>query len=325
MRTLRTLRTQRMANTADRPVSMFTQPIAARLPRLRARPNLNIHLPPLPRRGRESLITASAWLLLVIFLIGAILPFYWMIVTSVKPNAELFSRQSQLWVQQPTRQHYIDLLNQTLFGNWFINSVIVSAATTFISLALGSLAAYGVVRGASGFTTNIARIVLLVYLIPRAVLFIPLYEELNSLGMLDTLQGLVVAYLSFTLPFCLWLLIGYFKAIPRELDEAALVDGATPLGAWWRVILPIARPGLVAASIFAFSMSWNEFMYPLIFIQSSAQQPITSGIAALQQGDVFAWGQLMAAGTLAAIPIVIVYSFIQRHIVTGLTMGAVKG
>lgn len=279
----------------------------------------------LTRRGRERLMTVGAWLLLAVFLFGALLPFYWMMVTSVKPNDELFSQQSPVWVQHATWQHYTDLLSQTLFGSWFINSVIISAATTFISLALGSLAAYGVVRGTSGVTTTIARVVLLVYLIPRAVLFIPLYEVLNSLGLLDTLAGLVIAYLSFTLPFCLWLLIGYFKAIPRELDEAALVDGASPLGAWWRIILPIARPGLVAASIFAFSMSWNEFMYPLVFIQSSSQQPITAGIAALQQGDVFAWGQLMAAGTLAAIPIVIVYSIIQRHIVTGLTMGAVKG
>ena len=305
-----------------RPSDVSAGAVATRMPRPHARPGVNFNL---TRRGRERLVTASAWLLIAVFLFGALLPFYWMMVTSVKPNDELFSQQSPVWVQHATWQHYTDLLSQTLFGSWFINSVIVSAGTTFISLVLGSLAAYGVVRGTSGVTTSIARVVLLVYLIPRAVLFIPLYEVLNGLGLLDTLTGLVVAYLSFTLPFCLWLLIGYFKAIPRELDEAALVDGASPFGVWWRIILPIARPGLVAASIFAFSMAWNEFMYPLVFIQSSSQQPITAGIAALQEGDVFAWGELMAAGTLAAIPIVIVYSLIQRHIVTGLTMGAVKG
>lgn len=312
----------RMPNEDVRSSDVSAGVVATRSPRAQAQSGLNFNW---TRRTRERLATAGAWLLLAVFLFGALLPFYWMMVTSIKPNDELFSQQSPLSVQHATWQHYTDLLSQTLFGSWFINSVIVSGGTTLISLVLGSLAAYGIVRGTSGVTANIARIVLLVYLIPRAVLFIPLYEVLNGLGLLDTLAGLVIAYLSFTLPFCLWLLIGYFKAIPRELDEAALVDGASPLGAWWRIILPVARPGLVAASIFAFSMAWNEFMYPLVFIQSSSQQPLTAGIAALQQGDVFAWGQLMAAGTLAAVPIVIVYSLIQRHIVTGLTMGAVKG
>jgi ABC-type glycerol-3-phosphate transport system permease component len=248
-----------------------------------------------------------------------------MIVTSVKPNDEIFSMQAPLVVQHATIQHYTDLLSQTLFGNWFLNSVIVSVVTTLIGLLLGSLAAYGVARTPSSVTSSLARVVLLVYLIPRAVLFIPLYQVLNALGLLDNLLGLIIAYLSFTLPFCIWLLIGYFKAIPKELDEAALIDGATPLGVLWRVIIPIGRPALVVVSIFAFSMSWNEFMYPLVFIQSSSQQPITAGIAGLQQGDVFSWGQLMAAGTLAAIPIVIIYSLIQKHIANGLTAGAVKG
>ena len=266
-----------------------------------------------------------AWGILALFLVGTLLPFYWMMITSVKSDQELFSRASPLFVQSITWQHYSDLLSRTLFAAWFVNSVVVAVATTVLGLILGSLAAYGITRTQSVTGSTIARIILLVYLIPRTVLFIPLYQVLSAMGLLDSLVGLILAYLTFTLPFCMWLLIGYFKSVPMELDEAALIDGASPFGTLWRVILPIARPGLVAAAIFAFSMSWNEFMYPLAFIQSSSQQTLTVGIAALQQGDVFSWGQLMAAGTLAAVPIVIIYSLIQKHIVSGLTAGAVKG
>lgn len=282
-----------------------------------------------PKKSRKKLselsFTIVAWGLLILLLIGTIVPFYWMIVTSFKPQKELFSLSSPLLVLEPTWAHYGQLLQETLFGDWFFNSVFVSVVTTLISLILGSLAAYGVARIPSGVASSLARIILLVYLIPRAVLFIPLYQVLNFVGLLDSSFGLILAYLTFTLPFCIWLLIGYFKAIPKELDEAAMIDGASPLLALWRIIIPVARPGLVAASIFAFSMAWNEFMYPLAFIQSSIQQPLTVGVASLQQGDVFSWGQLMAAGTLAAIPLVIVYTLLQRHIVGGLVSGAVKG
>jgi multiple sugar transport system permease protein len=273
----------------------------------------------------ESRSAIIAWSVLVIFLVGTLLPFYWMIVTSVKPTTELFSRDSPLGVANPTSDHYVGLFQQTLFVNWFSNSVIISGSATLISLVLGSLAAYGVARSQSRVAPTIARIVLMVYLIPRAVLFIPLYEVLNSIGLYDTLPGLLLSYLTFSLPFVVWLLIGYFQGVPRELDEAALIDGATSVGALWRVVIPVVGPALVAASIFAFSMSWNEFMYPLALIQSGTKEPFTVGIAALQQGDVFSWGQLMAAGTVAAVPILIAYSLIQRYIVSGLTAGAVKG
>jgi ABC-type glycerol-3-phosphate transport system permease component len=268
---------------------------------------------------------AAAWVILAIFLFTTLLPFYWMVTTSIKPTAELFAKGSPFLVANATLDHYSYLFKNTQFTAWFSNSVVVSLSTTLISLILGSLAAYGVTRSQSKMASAVARIILIIYLIPRIVLFIPLYEVLNKIHLLDSLFGLILAYLTFSLPYITWILIGYFKSVPKELDEAALIDGSTALGALWRVIVPIVGPGMVASSIFTFTMSWNEFMYPLTFIQTGLKQPFTVGIAALQQGDVFSWGPLMAAGFMAAVPTLIAYSIIQRYIVRGLTAGAVKG
>ena len=267
--------------------------------------------------GRNTLLAA--------FVVAAVAPFYWMVLTSLKPVQELYAGRNPLWVESPTWRHYTELLRTYLFPRWFANSVVVAVASTAISLALGVLAAYGVTRTASGAVRQLTRVVLVTYLVPRAMLMIPLYQLLASLRLLNSQVGLIVAYLTFTVPFSVWLLIGFFQGIPRELDEAALIDGCSRLGALCRVVLPLARPGLVAATVYTFSLAWNELLYPLVIIQSEAQKPLTVGIAALQQGDVFAWGPLMAAGTLAAVPIVAFYALIYRQVVGGVMAGAVKG
>lgn len=267
----------------------------------------------------------ARYTLLAAFATAAVAPFYWMVITSVKPVQELYAGKMPLWVEAPTWKHYAELLETYMFPRWFWNTIVVAVVSTAVSLVLGSLAAYGVTRTGTALVRQLTRVVLVTYLVPRAMLMIPLYQLLAALRLLDSQAGLVLAYLTFTVPFSVWLLIGFFQGIPRELDEAALIDGCSRMQALVRVVLPLARPGLVAVTVYTFSLAWNEFLYPLVIIQSDAQKPLTVGIAALQQGDVFAWGPLMAAGTLAAIPIVTFYALIHRQIVAGVTAGAVKG
>lgn len=259
------------------------------------------------------------------FVISALLPFYWMIVTSLKSTGELFSLGFPLWVFNPTWKNYVDLFKVTPFGYWFLNSTLVSIASTIIALVFGSIAAYGLSRMPSKLSIAIVQTTLLTYLIPRAVFVVPLYTLLHSLHLLDTLIGLTLTYLSFTLPFTVWLLISFFQTIPKELDEAALIDGCGRISTLIRIILPLAAPGIVATGIYSFSTAWNEFMYPLALMQTQTKNVITVGIASLRQADVFAWGQIMAAGTIGAIPIMFFYAFIYRRIVGGLVAGSIKG
>ncbi|MEM2385398.1 MAG: carbohydrate ABC transporter permease [Candidatus Bathyarchaeia archaeon] len=265
-------------------------------------------------------------IIVLTFILNAIIPFYWMFITSLKSNKELFSiHLNPLWVTTPTLKHYKDLFTLTHFKYWFINSAEVGFAATIIAIILGSLAAYGISRIPSRIGVFSAQIMILTYLLPRTVFVIPLYNLLATLRILDTKFGLILAYLSFTLPFTTWLLIGFFQAIPKELDEAAMIDGCSRIGAMVRVILPLMRPGIVATGIYSFSTAWNEFMYPLALIQTQTKTTLTVGIAYLQQGDVFAWGQIMAAGTVTSVPIVFFYALIYSHVIRGLVAGGIKG
>lgn len=264
-------------------------------------------------------------LVLGALVVGALLPFYWMGATSFKGNQELYSLASPLIVQRSTMSNYAGLLGTTPFWAWFVNSIVTSGASTLIALVFGALAAYGVSRFHSRAAQLAARLSLTAYLVPRSLFVIPLFEIMIRLHLLNTLTGLVIAYLTFTLPFCIWYLTGFFQAIPNALDEAALADGASYLQVLTKVVLPLARPGLVAATIFSFTTAWNEFMYPLVLTQIATKQTLTAGLASLQQGDVFVWGQIMAAGVLASIPIIIFYGLIFREVTGGLSAGAVKG
>lgn len=270
-------------------------------------------------------LDGMSMLIIALFILSALLPFYWMVITSLKTTRELFSMESPLWVNNPTLQNYPNLLSLTPFGSWFLNSLIVSIGSTLIALVCGALAAYGISRMPSKSAIRITQITLLTYLVPRVVFVIPLYGLLNAFHLLDTLTGLTLSYISFTLPFTIWLLLGFFQGIPKELDEAAMIDGCSRVKALVRVILPLATPGLISAGIYSFSEAWNELMYPLALIQTQSKATLTVGISSLKQADIFAWGQIMAAGTLGSLPVLVLYMFIYKRIIGGLLAGSVKG
>jgi ABC-type glycerol-3-phosphate transport system permease component len=275
-----------------------------------------------PKQGMWKLI---AILVVFVFLLSALIPTCWMVLSSFKTKHELFTSENPLWLADPTLEEYRSLLELTSFPKWFLNTLIVSFGATLISIVFGSMAAYGMSRTPSRITIRIAQATLLTYLIPRAMFAIPFYILLNSIGLLNTLVGVIMSYLTFTLPFTIWLLLGFFEGIPKDLDDSALVDGCTRMGILIRIVLPLAGPGLVATAIYCLAEAWNEFLYPLALLQTQENTVLTVGIASLRQGDVFAWGQIMGAGVLATIPILLFFMQIYRKVVGGLATGAVKG
>ena len=266
-------------------------------------------------------------LLLLPFLIFALFPFYHMTLTSLKTDAELYDRNSvPLLIRQGvTLEHYKKLLGETAFLTWTKNSLMITAIATSVSVVIGTIAAYALARlrffGVASFGTGI----FVTYLVPTSLLFLPLAQVVNWVGLGDSKWSLVVTYPTFLVPFCTWLLMGYFRTVPKEVEECAMVDGATRLQALWRIVLPMAIPGIVCAVLFAFTFSWNEFIYALTFISSSDQVTASVGVTQeLIRGDIYFWGGLMAGAMLASVPIVILYVFFLDYYVSGLTAGAVK-
>jgi len=266
-------------------------------------------------------------LALVPFLVFALFPFYHMALTSLKQDRELYDRQAVplLIRQTPTLEHYTKLLWDTPFFTWMKNSLLVTLLSTTVSLVIGTLAAYALARlkffAVSSFGTGI----FVTYLVPTSLLFLPLAQVVNWLGLGDSKWALVVTYPTFLVPFCTWLLMGYFRTVPKEVEECALVDGATRVQALLRIVLPIAVPGLVCAALFAFTLSWNEFIYALTFTSSSEEITASVGITSeLIRGDIYFWGSLMAGAVLGSVPIVILYVFFLDYYVSGLTAGALK-
>jgi multiple sugar transport system permease protein len=263
---------------------------------------------------------------LTIFVIGTLFPFYWMLITSIKPNRELYSAKIMpLIVYQPTLKHYYDLFADTNFLLWTYNTMLVAVVTTVVSLVLGAMVAYPLARlnfpGAAVVAIGIAA----TYLVPQPLLFIPMADIINRLELGNTLRAVMLTYPTLLIPFCAWLLMGYFKSVPRELEEAARIDGASRFQAMWRVVLPLTTPGLLSAGIFAFTLAQNEFLYALIFLAKSDVRTVPVGaITELIRGDVFYWGQLMAAALLGSIPVAVIYSFFVDYYVAGLTAGSVK-
>ena len=265
--------------------------------------------------------------LLVPFLIFAVFPFYHMALTSLKTDRELYDRQAvPLLIRQGvTLEHYTKLLWESEFLTWTKNSLLVTLLATVVSLVIGTVAAYALARlkffAVGSFGTGI----FVTYLVPTSLLFLPLAQVVNWLGLADSKWALVVTYPTFLVPFCTWLLMGYFRTVPKEVEECAMVDGATRIQALTRIVLPIAIPGLVCAALFAFTLSWNEFIYALTFTSSSDQITASVGVTSeLIRGDIYYWGQLMAGAVLGSVPIVILYVFFLDYYVSGLTAGAVK-
>ena len=278
------------------------------------------YLTSLPRR------VVTVYLPLAVFLFVLLFPFYWMTMTAFKSNAELYDYEhfSPFWVSHPTLANIKKLLFDTSYPAWLWNTVLVSVAATFLSIFASVFAAYAIERLRYTGSRYVGMAIFLAYLVPPSILFIPLAAMVFGVGLYDTRLALILTYPSFLIPFCTWLLMGYFKSIPFELEECALIDGASRLQILFKIILPLSVPGLISAGIFAFTLSWNEFIYALTFISSSEVKTVPVGIITeLVEGDVYHWGSLMAGALLGSLPVAILYSFFVEHYVAGMT-GAVK-
>jgi len=266
------------------------------------------------------------YLPLIFFVFAMVFPFFWMFITSLKPNAELYNpRLSPFLVRDPTLKHWDALLSNTLFIQWALNTLWVAIASTTISLFAGVLAGYSLSRFVFPGSTIFSISIFVTYLVPPTLLFIPLTGVVSWMGLQDTTWSLIFTYPTFLVPFCTWLLMGYFQTIPKELEECARIDGASRIQAMVWIILPLAVPGILSAGIFAFTLSWNEFLYALVFIHSPENKTVPVGVTSeLIKGDVFFWGSLMAGALLGSVPVAVVYSFFVEYYVSGIT-GAVKG
>ena len=278
------------------------------------------YLQSLPRR------LVTLYLPLGIIVIVLLFPFYWMAITAIKPNGELldYKNNNPFWVKSPTLDNINKLLFQTDYPQWLLTTMTVATVATALSLFASVLAAYAIQRLKFKGSNYVGLAIYLAYLVPPSILFIPLATLIFQFGLYDSQLALILTYPTFLIPFCTWLLIGYFKSIPYELEECAMIDGATRLQTLWKITLPLALPGLISAGIFSFTLSWNEFIYALAFIQSGANKTVPVAILTeLVTGDVYQWGALMAGSLLGSLPVAIFYSLFVDYYVSSLT-GAVK-
>ena len=269
--------------------------------------------------------TLTFYLPLWLFLIVLLFPFYWMLITAIKPNRDLYNLAlNQLWTVHPTPVHFKTLLFNSSFLPWLRNTLVISVGATALALATSLFAAYAIQRLRFWGSAFLGVAIFLSYLVPPVILFIPLASVINALGLWDRPAALIFTYPTFLIPFATWLLMGYFRSIPIELEDCARIDGANRFQVIRHVTLPLALPGILSSLIFAFTLSWNEYLYALVFLSSSAQKTLPVGLATeLITGDVFQWGPLMAGALLGSVPVALGYSFFVEHYVTGLT-GALK-
>jgi multiple sugar transport system permease protein len=265
------------------------------------------------------------WVALLVYLVWIIFPFYWMVATSLRPNNELYAREVTILPQELILDHYREEIDRFQFLPRLRNSLVVAGSTTILTVILSSLAAFSITRLRYPGRGALARSILLIYLIPGSLLFIPLYIIVYTIGLANTLYSLIITYLTFSIPFCTWMLMGYFRSIPIDMEEAAMIDGCSRFESFYRILLPLAAPGMVAAGIFSFTLAWNEFLYATVFITSSQLQTVPVGLASHIVADIYMWGPLMAGSTMAAVPIIILYIFAQRSLVQGMFAGSVKG
>jgi multiple sugar transport system permease protein len=278
------------------------------------------YLATVPRR------IVTVYLPLAIFLLILLFPFYWMAITTFKSNEELLNQRefSPFLVYHATLANIEKLLFRTSYPEWLFNTMVVAVVSTCISVASSVLAAYAITRLRFRGAQITGLLIFLAYLVPPSILFIPLATMVYGLDLYDTNWALILTYPTFLIPFCTWLLMGYFKSIPYELEECALIDGATRIQILWKITLPLAVPGLISAGIFSFTLSWNEFIYALAFISSSENKTVPVGVLTqLVEGDVYHWGSLMAGALLGSLPVALLYSFFVEYYVSSLT-GAVK-
>ncbi len=287
-----------------------------------------------PARARRTI--GRGWMVatyvgLIVFLLWTLIPFIWMLLASLKTNKEIY-QDFTLWPKTVYFGHYVSLFSASggskasgNFSRWLANSALVSLVVTGLSIILGALAAYAITRLNFTGRATLARGLIFTYLLPNALLFIPLFTIVARLDLVDTLRSLILVYPTFTLPFCTWMMTSYFRSIPLELEDAALIDGCDRLGVLFKIVLPLAAPAVAVVALFAFTQSWNEFLYALVFTNSLASRTVTVGLTQMLGEDVFFWGQMMAGALITAVPPVVLYTLAQRFVISGLAAGGVKG
>jgi multiple sugar transport system permease protein len=274
------------------------------------------------QRRLQMLLTYAV---LAIFVIMVAFPLYWVGLTSLREAKDVYAQKEMLIPRNLTFDNYVKLFDGTAMPQWLKNTIVVTMVSTFVSLVVAIFGAYSLARLKFRGASAMGKSVLFMYLLPQTLLYIPLFVMLNDMGQLNSLNALYLAYPTFMLPFCAWLLLGYFKGLPEELEDAARIDGCSRLGVLWRIVMPLAMPGIVTAAIFSITNAWNEFLYALVFIQSDTLWTLQIGLKSFQLADTMLWGVTMAGAVITTIPPVIMYMLLQKFVVGGMTMGAVKG
>jgi multiple sugar transport system permease protein len=279
----------------------------------------------LTKTGSQRMVKGIGNVVLALMFLWTAIPFYWMFVTSLKYDKEIYGYEATLIPEKPTVANYITIIKDSPYLLFLRNSTVVAVSSTLLSIIIASLGGYAIARLNFPGRALLARLLVCTYLVPGSLLFIPLFAIMSMLHLLDSLSGLTIAYLGADVPFCTWLLMGYFRSVPVELEEAALVDGCNRVTALIRVVLPVCLPALVVVTFFSFTRSWNEFLYAYVFTSTNQARTITTGLVNFMSADVFYWGPLMASTVISALPPVIMFLLLQRWVVKGLTLGAVKG
>lgn len=274
---------------------------------------------------RSLYVDGARWALLLISLIMVVFPFYWMINTSLKPASEIFLSPPTFVSSNWTLEAYISILTERPFARYFLNSLVVTLGTTVLSVTLAAFAAYGFTRFFPRGATPFVVFLLFTKMLPETLLIIPYFQLMSAVGLLNSYFALILAYSSFALPFSVWMLIGFFRSIPRDIDEAAKIDGASYLQTFFLVILPLARPGLVAVALFTFLIAWNSYLWALVLTTDASMHVLSVGVANMVGEYRVEWNELMAAAVIAAVPVMLLFSFLEKHLVNAITSGAVKG
>ena len=278
-------------------------------------------------RARRIASKAAHTAVLIFFVTFLAFPFYWMVITAFKTNQDLYDTQNNpyLFNSPPTLRHLSVLFEDTQYLQWLLNTGFVGMVVVVITLLLAVPAGYALARMTGAWAQTLGVAIFLTYLVPPTILFIPFSRIIATLGLQDSVWSLILVYPSFTVPFCTWLLMGFFKAIPRDLEDAAMIDGLSRFGAFIKVVMPISVAGMLTAVIFAFTLVTQEFVYGVTFITASSSYTVSVGVPTfLVRGDVYFWGSMMAACLIASVPIAIIYNFFVTHFVAGFTMGAIK-
>ena len=274
---------------------------------------------------RSPCIDGARWALVLVALVMVLFPFYWMINTSLKPASEIFLSPPTFFSSNWSLDAYVTVLIERPFARYFLNSLAVTLGTTVLSVTLAAFAAYGFTRFFPRGATPFIVFLLFTKMLPETLLIIPYFQLMSSVGLLNSYLALILAYSSFALPFSVWMLIGFFRSIPRDIDEAATIDGASYLQTFFLVILPLARPGLVAVALFTFLIAWNSYLWALVLTTDASMHVLSVGVANMVGEYRVQWNELMAAAVIAAVPVMLLFSLLEKHLVNAITSGAVKG